>query len=434
MAGHVLDRPHPVEGHAGGGHDRAARLGGDPDGRRGSRPRRQAAPHRAGPLGHGRRLLTVHVGHPQPAPDAPARADRAGRRTRPGSRRPGRTARGRRPGCRGGRGCPTNSTTRRRPGRPAAATAAAAAPDARPKPNLESSCPVRTNSWVWTSTPGVMRASTSAATARRLGVVGPPRAAGRHQCSMRSISSKESTMIRPTPTARARGQLLGRTCCCRAARGGRPGRRRSGPRGARRPSTRRGTSPPRGPAGPWPRTGRPWWRRPLRRPRPRRPPGRRSAGGPRRRRTAACRARRRARARRSPPIDSRPSSPMAAVRGQQRPVDRPGRDGHGHMASGACTPRRPSADGQADACAPRPATAAPGPGPGRRRRPGSGSRGRSRGSTTARRRTQVVTLVGARSTAASATTSGSSSRQRSSSSSRGWIEQRQVHLGQRGPR
>jgi hypothetical protein len=36
----------------------------------------------------------------------------------------------------------------------------AAAPLLRPNPNFESSCPVRTYSWVWASTPGVTRSST----------------------------------------------------------------------------------------------------------------------------------------------------------------------------------------------------------------------------------------------------------------------------------
>ena len=41
-----------------------------------------------------------------------------------------------------------------------AATASAAAPEETEKPNLESSCPVRTNSWVCASTPGVTRTRT----------------------------------------------------------------------------------------------------------------------------------------------------------------------------------------------------------------------------------------------------------------------------------
>ena len=53
---------------------------------------------------------------------------------------------------------PTSST----PGRSSsAATASAAAPEETEKPNLESSCPVRTNSWVCASTPGVTRTRTA---------------------------------------------------------------------------------------------------------------------------------------------------------------------------------------------------------------------------------------------------------------------------------
>ena len=39
----------------------------------------------------------------------------------------------------------------------ARSTAASARPDDTVKPNLESSWPVATNSWVWASTPGVIR-------------------------------------------------------------------------------------------------------------------------------------------------------------------------------------------------------------------------------------------------------------------------------------
>jgi hypothetical protein len=72
-----------------------------------------------------------------------------------------------------------------------------AAPDARPNPNLESSCPVWMYSWVCTSIPGVTRASTLGRTAD-----GPPFDSDT-SCSMRSISSNESMTIRPTPADRA---------------------------------------------------------------------------------------------------------------------------------------------------------------------------------------------------------------------------------------
>ena len=109
------------------------------------------ARRRLGPLGLGRRRLTVDVGDAEAAADARARAARAGRRTRRAPRPPARTRTPRRPGCRCGRGRPTSST----PGMSSsAATASAAAPEETEKPNFESSCPVRTNSWVCASTPG----------------------------------------------------------------------------------------------------------------------------------------------------------------------------------------------------------------------------------------------------------------------------------------
>ena len=74
----------------------------------------------------------------------------------------------------------------------ARSAASAAAPLARPKPNLESSWPVITYSWVWASTPGVTRSSTRGR--------GAPRAT---RFSMRSSSSKLSATTRPTPDSRA---------------------------------------------------------------------------------------------------------------------------------------------------------------------------------------------------------------------------------------
>ncbi len=99
---------------------------------------------------------------------------------------------------------PTNSTNPRSSSSDSRWTARAAAPDESPNPNFESSCPVRTNSWVCTSTPGVTRANTLG----RGGDGTPPwgstgvGASGISR-SRRSISSKESTTMRPTPTARA---------------------------------------------------------------------------------------------------------------------------------------------------------------------------------------------------------------------------------------
>ena len=133
----------------------------------------------------------------------------------------------------------------------------------------------------------------------------------------RSISSNESTTIRPTPPSRARGQLgLGLVVAVQDQpfrRAPRP----PGPRAARRRWRRRGTCPPRGPAPPWPGTGRPWWRRPRRPPRRRPPLGSGPAGGPRRRRTAACRTPRPGRPGRGRPPQRCPSGPVAAVSGSR---------------------------------------------------------------------------------------------------------------------
>ncbi len=91
---------------------------------------------------------------------------------------------------------PTSSTAGEAAAR---ASAASAAPDATPKPNFESSCPVRTNSWVCASTPGVMRTST-------FGTGRPPSTSA----SMRSISSNESITMRPTPLGHGSAKLVDR--------------------------------------------------------------------------------------------------------------------------------------------------------------------------------------------------------------------------------
>ena len=86
----------------------------------------------------------------------------------------------------------------------------------------------------------------------------------------RSISSKESTMIRPTPSSTARsssrGVLLLPWKPIRAPSGSRPARRRS----ARRRSRRRGAGPPRPASGRWSWRGTPCRRRRRRTPRTRR--------------------------------------------------------------------------------------------------------------------------------------------------------------------
>ena len=171
---------------------------------------------------------------------------------------------------------------------------------------MESSCPVRTNSWVWASTPGVTRT-------RILGrsEAGGTTRAGRRGAPPRRRSPPRCARRRPRARRRARRS----TCCCRAGRAGRRAPRQSGRRGALRPRRRRGACPPRGPTGPWPGRGRPWWRRPHRHPRRRPPPGRNGAGGPRRRRTAAYRTRRPGRAGRCPRpggVPPHPPRPSAA--------------------------------------------------------------------------------------------------------------------------
>ena len=81
----------------------------------------------------------------------------------------------------------------------AGATARPASPAATPKPNFESSWPVRTNSWVWASTPGVTRTSTFGRS---------PSSAW--SAARRSSSSKLSTTMRPTPASQRRAQLVER--------------------------------------------------------------------------------------------------------------------------------------------------------------------------------------------------------------------------------
>ena len=99
------------------------------------------------------------------------------------------------------------------------ATASSAAPEAKPNPNFESSCPVRTNSWVWASTPGVTRTSTAGPG------VAPPRPLTRPP--RRSISSKESTTILPTPVSTARASSASDLLlpCMTIRAGGTPARR-----------------------------------------------------------------------------------------------------------------------------------------------------------------------------------------------------------------
>ena len=150
------------------------------------------------------------------------RSARRTRRAAAGSagRRPG-SPRCRRSATRCGSGCRSGPAPGRR-GRRAAP--AAAAPPAMEKPNFWSSWAVAMYSWVCASTPVVTRTITRGRT--------PSSAAS---APSRAISSKESTMIRPTPAVQALPELRRRSCCCRAAR---PGAGRPRP-AARRPARRR---------------------------------------------------------------------------------------------------------------------------------------------------------------------------------------------------
>ena len=179
--------PDGVEGDGGLGHEGPARLGGDGGGDAGGG---HGVVDRLAPLGDGRGVLALDVGHAETAARARARAARGaatnGARTSTASSK-----------NRASNTCdpmwawrPTRSTAGEAAAR---CTACSARPLASPNPNLESSCPVRTNSWVWASTPGVMR--------RRAFGTGRPSAT---RASSRSSSSKESTTTRPMPSDRAR--------------------------------------------------------------------------------------------------------------------------------------------------------------------------------------------------------------------------------------
>ena len=198
-----------------------------------------------------------------------------------------------------------------------AATACAAAPDATEKPNLESSPPVRTNSCVWASTPGVTRTRTAGrADGLRDALSRRPR---------RAISSKESTDDATNPARQGGGQLfLGLVVPMKDQLG----RRHAGGEGDMEFAPRCNIemhAPHRRPAGPWPGRGTPWRHRPRRLPRPRPRPDRPGEGGTRRKRRAVSRIRPPGRARRChPPADARPRPPrrcgaaVSARRGRRR--------------------------------------------------------------------------------------------------------------------
>ncbi len=188
-----------------------------------------------------------------------------------------------------------------------AATAWAAAPEATEKPNLESSPPVRMNSCVWASTPGVTRTNTRGRSGRPVG-------ASRRRPS-RAISSNESTTMRPTPLARRGAPIPLPTCCCRAGPASQGAPRPRAPRGAHLLMPHRGACPLRRPDGPWPGRGMPWRRRPPPPPRPRRRPGRPGGDGTRRRRRAGVPNSAARSSRSISPTRRCPSGSTVAVRG-----------------------------------------------------------------------------------------------------------------------
>ena len=159
----VLDRPHRVAGDRGAGHDRPTGLGGEPD-RRVEAGVERRAPDPAGPLPDRRGRLAGDVAHPQPATDAQLRE--AEIRHQRGDHLEGQGEELGLEDLRADVGVDADQADGTRRGPQAARRPSSAAPEARPKPNLESSWPVRTYSWVWASTPGVTRMRTSGRAAR----------------------------------------------------------------------------------------------------------------------------------------------------------------------------------------------------------------------------------------------------------------------------
>ena len=195
----------------------------------------------------------------------------------------------------------------RRPGdAPERSTASAAAPEARPKPNFESSWPVRTNSWVCASTPGVTRTSTPTGANLPLrpieerlepvdlveGVDDDPADPGVET----PLDSSASSLLLPWSTMRSRWN---------------PGRERDVQLAAGRDIEAHPLLDAR--AAPSPCTGTPWSHTRRRRPTLDAPRGSARGGGPRRRRTAASRTRS-ARSSRSDPRDrAAPASRRSGV-------------------------------------------------------------------------------------------------------------------------
>ena len=108
-------------------------------------------------------------------------------------------------------------------------TASNASPSVIERPNFWSSCAVAMYSWVWASTPS------GHADHHPRGDTRDPR----RPPASRSISTNESTMIRPTPASSARRELGRRSCCCRGGRCARRGTPPAARRRARRRCRRR---------------------------------------------------------------------------------------------------------------------------------------------------------------------------------------------------
>ena len=259
---------------------RAARLDAQPRHRQAVRRRTRArrspaAPRRPRPRPAGRRRSTYAMPRPPPRLSS-AQVDPVlvAQLARPGRPRGGRRPRSRR--------CRRSASRCASAGRPARsdgarqhpATASAASPVASEKPNFWSSCAVAMNSWVCASTPTVTRTSTSR----------PGRRCRRRAAASRSISSNESTTIRPTPASSGGVELGDRLVVAvqhdALRREARAQRHRQLAAGARR----RARALPRRPSGRPSSSGTPCPRSRRRRPRERGPRSRGTAPGSRPRR------------------------------------------------------------------------------------------------------------------------------------------------------
>ena len=196
--------------------------------------------------------------------------------------------------------------------------------------------PVRMNSCVWASTPGVTRTNTHGAvrsSRRRIEEAAEP--------GYLVERVDDDTAHAASPERRA---ILPPTCCFRAGPASQGAPRPTGPRGAHLLMPHRDACPLRRPAGPWPGRGMPWRRTPPPPPMPRRRPGRPGGDETRRRRRAGCRTRMRGRAGRYPPPGGGPRGrrwPSAAAAPLHRSTGQLLVHGHGNAGYGS---RRPGRD------------------------------------------------------------------------------------------